>query len=222
MKKIFAIILVLVLTLSLLTACGGTIVDDVSKDDSDDGTFAYGNGTDYIANHLTGDYSITYKLSTSVSQEDAMEVICTRTSQGYYYKYAGIEALYIKNEDGYDIYYGGSEGTFAKVDFMEPIPKEDVEKQMAAIIGFMAQYSGSNISDMKKSGNETVAGRDCVKYVANIASPLGALQWIYCIDKETGVCLKYTWDMAAMGESGGFAFECSEFKTSGVVLPEYN
>ena len=226
MKKIFAIAPVLVLALSLLTACGGggnnSSGNSVNKNGGGE-KFEYGQ--DYIAQNLKGDYSITYKYS--ISGQDDLIMTHTKTSAGYYYNYMGMEGLFVKNGDKYDTYQGSAETGFTKVDFMDPLTEEEVKNDSmyslvyGMIDGFMIQY-GNDTSGMKKDGTATVAGRNCEKYTFQIAGMGAAYKYSYYIDKATGVCLKWDYDVAAGGQAASMTFECTEFKTSGVTLPSYS
>ena len=216
MRKLFVLAVVLVLGLSLI-ACGSGNGNSGGSSSSD--KFEYGNGTDYIANNLKGDYSITYKYSSS--GDDFLEITCARTSSGYYYKYAELEVLYIKNGSKYDTYYNITGNGFTKVTWIDPKTEDDVKSEFMFITGFMTHY-GSNASDMTKIGSETVAGRNCDKYKYAWSYLGSSVQYTYCIDKATGVCLKYTYDVASGGQSGNLSFECTAFKTSGITLPSYN
>ena len=221
MKKIFALVLVLILAISVFAACGG---NSNNKDKSGkDEKFEYGK--DYIAQNLKGDYSITYKYSVA-GQEDALVITHTRTSAGVYMSYGGMEMLYIKNGDKYDIYQGSSENGFVKVDFMDSVTQEEMESDALYSIAysflniFIHQYT-DNISGLKKDGSATVAGRDCEKYTFQYSGFGAAVKYTYYIDKVTGVCMKWDYDVAAAGQGGSMTFECIEFKTSGVTLPAY-
>jgi len=237
MKKIFTISLVILLAISLLSACGGNgsnngdqaggnnnsaNADNNGNNDGGEEKFEYGK--DYIAQNLKGDYSISYKYTSG--GESALTMAYAQTSEGYYYNYMGTEGLFIKNGDKYDTYQGTTESGFEKVDFMDPISEEDLKNDgtysavFSMLDGFMIKYN-ENTSDMKKDGTATVAGRDCDKYTYQIAGAGMAYKYSYYIDKATGVCLKWEYDMAAGGETGGMTFECTEFKTSDVSLPSY-
>ena len=224
MKKFLALTLVLILALSMLASCGlgEKLVNNVingGDDDGDDTPFPYGNGNDFIKENLKGDYSITYEYS--YGDEETLTVKTARTSEGYYFSYYGIESLYIKDGDKYVAYQGSAEEGFTKIDFLEPMELEEVESYTAFGTGFMSQYS-SDISGMKRDGSETVAGRDCDKYTYSIGAFGVGLKYSYSIDKATGVCLKWAYDLAAGGNSGSLSFTCTEFKTSGVTLPSYS
>lgn len=127
--------------------------------------------------------------------------------------------MYIKNGDKFDTYYNSGDG-FEKVNLVAPLTEDEVIDNLF-FIDMMWQY-GDLSSDMKKDGSETIAGRSCDKFSYQYVGIGAALKYVVCIDKQTDVCLKWTYDIASAGGSGGFSFECTEFKTSGVTLPSYN
>lgn len=235
MKKIIICICTLALLLSL-AACGtgektpsenagndNTSQTDPSKTDdkSEDSAFDYtGN---YIDVHLKGDYSITYKMMSSEAGEDdtSYSVKMMRTSEGYYAMLGeDTEMLYIKNGDKYDMYMGDSENGFEPYAGVT-LSEDEVKAQTQAFLGYMSAYSQFGDS-LKNSGNVTIAGRSCIKYSYDYTALGASAKAEYCIDEETGVCMKYFVEGKSGGESGSYQFECTEFKTSGVALPKHS
>ena len=234
--KIMTFGLAILLIASLLSACFGRNIgryipdndpdnssnsgsNNESPDKSEGGgakeDFKYGNGKDYILKNLKGDFSITYEVTGS-SSDDVYEIIYARTSEGYYINFPGMDMgpmLYIKNGDKYDLYLKNGD-VFEKIDVMDPVDEEQVQGPMLG--GFMTSYGG--LSGFERKGSETIAGRDCDKFELSAAGMGAAVRQIYCIDKETGVCMKFSLDAAAEGQVGNVNFECIEFKTSGVTL----
>ena len=233
MKKILTLGLALILIVSLLTACfvrsnpsnvpppssgGNNNSSSGNSGSSDKDDFQYGNGKDYISENLKGDFSISYEVSGS-SSDDVYKVTYARTSEGYYIDFPGMDMgpmLYIKNGDKYDLYLK-NEDVFEIIDFLDPVEEEQVQAPMLG--GFMTSYG--NLSGFERDGSETIAGRDCERFVLSGAGFGAAVRQIYCIDKATGVCMKFSMDAAMEGQSGNVTFECTEFKTSGVKLPDY-
>ena len=243
LKRSFVLAVLILFILPQITACG--IIENIAariprdlaplidsgndkKDPSDDSVkttkekFKYGRAEDYIKSHLTGDYSITYSYSTSETDE-LLKSVVTRTAEGYYMSMMGMERLFIKNGDTYDMYYPNGEEGFKKVDFLDPITEEEIEKELYGMgsQNFMRQYDLAS-SDLEEEGTEMIAGRNCDKYSSKEANVAFAYKYTYWIDQETGVCMKFTFDMAAKNMFGGMSFECTEFKTSDVKLPEHD
>ena len=180
--------------------------------------FKYGKSGDYVANHLPESFSITYRVSQG-KEDEFYEMSYTRTPEGHYLNFMTLNTLYIKNGDTYDTYFVVDDN-FQKLDFMDPKSEKDVLSEMDIVYKPMSEYS--TWSNLNKEGDETVAGRSCERYKSS-ASAMGVAAYgvNFYIDKETGICLKYTIDIAAGGSLSNMTFECTEFKTSGVSLPDY-
>ncbi len=187
----------------------------------DDTAFNYtGN---YINDHLKGDYSITYKMISSETGEDDTNasVKMMRTNEGYYIKIdEDSEMMYIKNGDKYDMYLGDEENGFELCEGIS-FNEEDVIAQTQIFLGYMNAYSQWDDS-LKKDGSENIAGRSCDRFSYEYGVLGTKAKAEYCIDKETGVCLKYYIEGSSGGEGGSYQFECTEFRTNGITLPKYN
>lgn len=226
MKKIAMFLLVLVMMLSLVACKGGK--DPVVGPDGGDNqpvggeeeSFNYND--EYIAKHLNGDYLISYKLTTTDSADSGSDftILMMHNSEGYYIKISeDTEILYLKNGDMYDMYLPNGDNQFEKIPDIS-YTEEDVKTQSQAFMGYMSAYS--TFSDyLKKSGSATVAGRSCIKYKYDYSAFGVKVKGEYCIDKETGVCLKYVFEGSSGGEIGSYQFECTEFKTRGISLPSH-
>ena len=250
MKKAIACTLVLLLAAALLSACGSAVKnarqivslaseladadssggsrsgrsiatgsgsDGSGSNDADD-DFVYGNGTDYIASHLTGDFSITYRLTTSADDSGSADLTMMRSSEGYLIRSGITDILYVKNGDVYDIYFPTDDG-YQLLDFLDPASEEQIQSNLVTMYSLMAHYS--DVSGLKKDGDEVIAGRNCDIYKESAAGMGMAVGMSYSIDKETGVCLKTTFDAAMAGNIMNMTFECTEFLTSGVTLPAH-
>lgn len=223
MKKLLCCLLALILILSL-AACGGA--EKPSEDPGeqiDPGTEKFEYGTDYINSKLAGDYSISYKVSSTESKEETLTYTTTmiHTSAGYYLSMGGdSQLLFIKNGDSYDMYMYDSENGFEKVDGMT-LSEDEVKTQTFAFSGYMTSYAQFEDS-LKKVGSQTIAGRSCDAYAFDYSGLGVAMKYEYCIDKATGVCMKFQISASTSEGSGQYTFECTEFLTSGVSLPAYN
>ena len=228
MKRLFTVLLMVLLIFSLLCACGGKDknqgdnidinptgdVGETADPGIEEGPFAYGNGKDYIANNL-GDFSIVYKCVASGGGEfSEYEIKGARTAEGYFVSIGGLEQLYIKNGNTYDEYLNFGSG-FEK---LGTATAEEAENSFSIVFDFLVAYK-NDTDNMQKVGTETIAGRNCDKYAYKVSGMEISTQWTYCIDKETGVCLKWDVDLSTMEGFVGITFECTEFKTSGAVLP---
>ena len=227
-RKLTTLLLALLMIVAAaftLAACGG----GGGKGDP----YEYGDAKSYINTKLTGDYSITYKFGASENGQvsDSSYYKTVRTAQGFYFSAESDSAsdldtsgaLYIKDGNKYYSYtYSSSESKFKKYGD-EALDAEYVEDSLVYLSSwFMAFYGIYGSDEMKPAGSEKVAGRTCNKYTYKYGIPLiGSVQYNFSIDKETGVCMKFSYKGKAMGDSAGITFECTEFLTSGVSLPAY-
>jgi len=171
---------------------------------------------DYIDQHLTGDFAVSYDSVTEGSGT-AERYALTRTAEGYYLEAVTTVMLYLKSGDGYDCYMRLSDGKFQKV---APATQAQVDSSVAAVTDMFVQHVGQSWG-LKYAGTETIAGRDCDKYAAEVPSGGGSLTVAYWIDKATGVCLKYDYISHSPGETQNLGFVALEFKTSNVTLPSH-
>ena len=218
MKKILGLALTLMLVLASalpLVACD--LIGEIGNNSGGNKTEEFTYGQDYINKNLAGDYWIIYSITRYENGDsESITAEVRRTSKGYYYAYDDFEMLFIKNGNGYDWYYG-YDGDFQP---WGTATEDEATMHMGMGLGYMNAYSSYG-SSMERSGSETVAGRDCAKYVYNYNYPFAAYKYkyTYCIDKKTGVCLKVTIEVQGQGQKAGYEFLCTKFQTSGVSLP---
>jgi hypothetical protein len=232
MKKIIltAILLMLIAALTLsLSACDfAGLLSGLTGEDGEGGSFEY--DSDYITEHLTGDYTITYKV-TFYSTGEAPAVSnqkITRTSAGYYFETRGTSEgeveeesrLYVKTGSEYYLYQYNEDDDIYVLEHSTPYDEETMKQQVTAYMSYLSMHSEQ--SGLKSDGTDTVAGRSCDKYKYSISLlGMAGMAYSYSIDKETGVCLKYAIDVSGGGQKTGYEFLCTEFNTTSAVLPEF-
>lgn len=225
MKKRIALIMVLIMILAAvftLAACDGGNGGDGGNNGE-----KFGYGENYIKEHLTGDYWLIYTITADYgSGAESYTVEQRRVGKNYYFavkdEYGDLEEmLFIQNGQMYDYYireYDDAEFKIVPGQFDE----ETAMIYMDAMLGYMAWYGASGDS-FKRNGSETVAGRDCAKYTFDYTFPVYNYKYTYtyCIDKATGVCLKFSVTIKGAGEKFDNDFVCTKFQTTGVTLPKY-
>ena len=172
MKKVLLLITILVLTL-ISAACTSNKkassadiqnpieekqqTEEPNQEDKNNSTeFSYGGN--YIDDNLKGDYSISYKITSSeTNQEDSgFEVKMMRTNAGYYVSMdENTEMLYIKNGDKYDMYLGDSENGFEPYAGVS-LTEEEVKAQAQMFLSYMSAYAEFKDSLIRK-GSQTIA-----------------------------------------------------------------
>jgi len=222
-KKILmtiGIIIISVVLLFALTGCGKNDNTEKPSNSNNSGSgdvFEYGQ--EYINNNLK-DYWLEYTITSYENgNTDSATMEVRKTEQGYYWAVDGSSMLFIKNGDKYDMYME-SDGSYVNSGVQQE--KDAVEGMMSGITTYMMGYAGYS-SELKKSGTEVIAGRTCDKYIMEYSYPgyNYKYNYIYYIDKETGVGLKFTMDIVSGSEKVGYEFEATKFETSGVTLPSY-
>ncbi len=168
---------------------------------------------EYVAENLPMTYSITYNSSESGEPE-----VCSLTvaEQGYFSINHGNEELYILNENGtYYSCHKNDNGIFTPVPIERP--KDTVEAWTGSVTNLFTRYQYGP-QNYHLIGSEVVAGIECEVYsnFLNTANAgLSEYQDVYYIEPDTGICMKY--------ENGRHEheFECTEFKTENITLPEH-
>jgi len=182
----------------------------------ENGGFAYGQ--EFMENNLKGDYSITFRMTSSEAEGGSLQVFM-RTSEGYCMSvgeggYGGFKTLYLRDGDMYSAYIDWGDGF---IDYGTELSREEVESNFS-FIGTMSQVTEIYGGILKKAGTETVAGRSCDKYSATVSAEGMTGKVSYCFDKQTGILMKWSTE----SPEGSMVYECIEFKTSGVTLPALN
>ena len=233
MKKLHLLWIVLALTLALalvLSACGVNlvkpIIDSGTNDNNDDnsGTIDDKNALETVTQKVdalaaaNGLY-VRYKVQSDTNKEDGnVDVIMAFGRKGeLYYWCIDDEESYLDLCDGKaDMYSKEKEGNWEKSD-LSILGSEylnTVKMAYTPLFSLMSAYSGMIDSGMTK-GTETVAGRQCDKYVTTDATIAGMGNLTICVDRETGICLRLTGKASTTtGASAWATIECVEFKTS--------
>jgi len=229
MKKVLAFTLVLVLALSLLTACGGNSNTPSGGDPTGSGDPTSTPGTsqgadstpggdpnggsnfkysrEYVDKNLTGDFHIIYEYEDNGGKQVWTGI---RTKDGFYFKMDIEEILCIKKGDVYVCYEHGD------YEDSDEMTLDEINEWAEYFWDLMVGYDNgaTDADEFKIAGAEKIAGRDCEKFTYEGE----ALNIEFWIDKTTGVCLKGKQEFSG----NTISFECTTFKTSGVTLPKPN
>ncbi|MEQ8198861.1 MAG: hypothetical protein ABRQ27_12770 [Clostridiaceae bacterium] len=237
MKKITVLLLSFVLIFSLAgcaksssettdsdnnnsTDSGNTI----TADNNDQEEFQYSD--EYVSAHLGNEYAVAYKFAYFENNKETNTTVITikKSDKGYYFNLGDAsenavdsEFMYVKENDKYVICTKGDNGVFSKVSGVT-MTEDEIKATAEGTLSYMSFYK-TFVDDLNKVGTETICGRVCDKYSMKSYNTATSVFIEFCIDKETGVCLKYTVDAKDWNERGGFNFECIEFKTANVELP---
>ena len=178
------------------------------------------------ANGVFVKYEITSK---SDGEDDVTVVIAFGAKDKVFYVNSGEEETYIDLSDDtkFIVYNKDEEGEWTKMStpyddeyFTKEQADEFVQAYFTLISSYMTQYQAFENLEATKS-SETVAGRSCDKYTVKQATIGYSINYSFCIDKATGICMKWTVEGNSTEGSGYASFECKEFKTNyTITLPE--
>lgn len=218
MKKILVLLLTLTLLLSLVSC------NNESNDNEGDST---SENTEVVMDKCFTEpidmtdlpENFSFKYSYGGVDDDKTNTTVVRTAEGVYINSDGSgETVYLKNSDGkYEVYEKNEEGKYEKSDSEDALFGDDDLLTGVTSITYLASYI-EHFSLLTDSGKETVAGRECTKYVGKYEVSGMSIDAEYCVDDLTGLCIKYI----ITGEifmNGGLKYECTEFSTGGAKLP---
>ncbi len=220
MKKLIVFALCILCSLSLFSCkndkADSTDTSDTQGAQSSSGTqVIYDN--DYIKEHLPDSYTITYNVT---EKDESITCSVTKTNEGVLIDIGdGDPILFIRNEEkeGYDMYSKGSESSYTKMDMGGVVITDAIVNQsLVSFSGWFTAYQ-SRSEQLVADGTGNVADHECYKYKYIESEDSYAM---YYTDIKTGVCLKYE-PFNIKDEEFNYTFECTEFKTENISLPEY-
>lgn len=90
---------------------------------------------------------------------------------------------------------------------------EQLNSSFISGLVFAVYDNSAFLGKLAKSGTETIAGRTCDKWTYSMALGADSVSFAYCLDRELGICMKYT------VETGGTtaSYEVTAFNTSPAV-----
>ncbi len=222
---LFTVILVVCITATFV-ACG-------NKEADEEGGASIAADYDYTLienkiNEIAGTDGIFIKLHAQTSAtgetDRSFDIALGIKNDIYYFKDQENEYYYDLSSDVKAVVYSKEDGVWSKEEtaynaYLTKAQYVQVAKGASAgIIGYMGFYSGLSGNAVKSSA--TVAGRACDKYTIKETAAASAYSLEVCIDKATGVCLKYAASGAVPTARAGVSLECTEFNTSYTpVLP---
>jgi len=224
-KTAIAMLLALILTFSL-TACGDKDKTKVNDKNINSETEKMKFDKDYIKNNMPEEYEISYKILSKegTGKDESITITMAKTSKGVYFKTDESEQLLLKTDKGYQQYnYDSEQSKFVpSMDYSDPnaifFQEEMINTLTAAFTCYFGYYSPYK-DVIKKYGTEKICGRKCTKYKYD-SSTLGYnLKYEFCVDNETGICMRSITEVKAGTDVASANFECTGFKTSGVELP---
>ena len=118
--------------------------------------------------------------------------------------------MFDKNEEGVWV---RSEIIYAETGMTREQMKANCELQASAIFNYLGSYEQFNGQKMKKT-TTTVAGRECDEFNISVGFMGYGMNYIFAVDPETGMCLKWSVSASAGIEgSASVSFTCNKFET---------
>jgi len=226
MKKKVLILAIAVLTVFAVLSLAACNLVQVTGGDASISSDYNADTTQRNVNNIrtNNGYRIQYRLTAESTGEDAENTTDTLTlaakNDVYYIKNSNVEEAYydLSNNDYASVYTKGENGwTLTIRAYDDNYTKADAKEAFTAFESYFVMYA--TLDEGLEKSSATVAGRACDKYswgvsmnfLVNVSAKSEC-----CIDKETGICLKWAASASASGigvdsGSGSANFECTEF-----------
>lgn len=230
-KKYISIIIATMLMFSL-AACGEKEDKEEDKTTKASESTQIVYGEEYIKNHAPKEYKLSYKISVteegSKTTEAPYTITIAKNSEGVYLKMADMEQVFLKRDNGYEQFvYDSNTAEWTSLSTLGGIEaddsayltQEEVDDLTTSFTTYFVYYTDFK-DEMKYDGKEDYLGRKCEKYKYKGGIPGYNAQYDILIDKETGICLKFSTTVKAAGDMASANFETTEFVTSGIELPK--
>lgn len=151
----------------------------------------------------------------------AEKIIYAETPTAFFYCGDGDELIvdfsddtkavtYTKQEDGKWLM---TETVYEEAGITREQMEESCSYYTIALFGYLGNYKMFEGAPMKKT-SEKVAGRECDQFSYSIGLFGYGMEYTFCIDIETGMCLSWKLGASAGAEgSGSTEFTCKKFET---------
>ena len=219
MKKIFAIIIAAMMMLSL-TSCGfvnikgeevelnydtAKMQENLEKLRNEDGIYV----ELLITSYESGDKPVMSTMAYAETED--MFYFKGEESESYYdFSDDTKTVMYDKNEDGVWV---RSEVVYSETGMTREQMEASCELQASSIFTYLDMYEQFNGQKMKKSTVE-IAGRTCDEFNVSIGILGYGMSYIFAVDPETGMCLKWQISASAgMEGSASASFTCNKFES---------
>ena len=219
MKKILAILLAAMMLLSL-SSCGfvnikgeevelnydtAKMQENLEKLRNEDGIYV----ELLITSYESGDKPVMSTMAYAETED--MFYFKGEKSESYYdFTDDTKTVMYDKNEEGVWV---RSEVVYSETGMTREQMETSCELQASSIFTYLDMYEQFNGQKMKKSTVE-IAGRTCDEFNVSIGILGYGMSYVFAVDPETGMCLKWSFSASAgMEGSASVSFTCNKFET---------
>ena len=219
MKKLFAIIIATMILLSL-SSCGfvnikgeevelnydtAKMQENLEKLRNEDGIYV----ELLITSYESGDKPVMSTMAYAETED--MFYFKGEESESYYdFTDDTKTVMYDKNEEGVWV---RSEIVYSETGMTREQMETSCELQASSIFTYLDMYEQFNGQKMKKSTVE-IAGRTCDEFNVSIGILGYGMSYIFAVDPETGMCLKWQISASAgMEGSASASFTCNKFES---------
>ena len=219
MKKLFAIIIATMMLLSL-SSCGfvnikgeevelnydtAKMQENLEKLRNEDGIYV----ELLITSYESGDKPVMSTMAYAETED--MFYFKGEESESYYdFTDDTKTVMYDKNEEGVWV---RSEVVYSETGMTREQMETSCELQASSIFTYLDMYEQFNGQKMKKSTVE-IAGRTCDEFNVSIGILGYGMSYIFAVDPETGMCLKWQISASAgMEGSASASFTCNKFES---------
>lgn len=223
MKKLLALFIAALMLLSL-TACN--LGDSLGQKDGDEVMMEYDQEEmQEKLDKLKNEKGVLIEMTvTSTETGEAPEVgtiTYAENKDAFYFKSEEDEIMFdFSNPDKCVTYEKNTDGTWEKYDTVyaeSGITREQMEASASlytmALTGYLGNYS-QFAGQMMTVTSDKVAGRNCDKFTYSMMFMGVGVEYTFCVDKETGMCLEWKMKAAAgMEGSATVEYTCTRFET---------
>ena len=219
MKKLFAIIIATMMLLSL-SSCGfvnikgeevelnydtAKMQENLEKLRNEDGIYV----ELLITSYESGDKPVMSTMAYAETED--MFYFKGEESESYYdFTDDTKTVMYDKNEEGVWV---RSEIVYSETGMTREQMETSCELQASSIFTYLDMYEQFNGQKMKKSTVE-IAGRTCDEFNVSIGILGYGMSYVFAVDPETGMCLKWQISASAgMEGSASASFTCNKFES---------
>ena len=162
-------------------------------------------------------------VSDGGGADESTSFVYAESKDAFYYKEGENEILFdFSHADKCVTYEKNADGAWEKQDtiYADGVTREMMEEQVAlyelALTGYFGNHAGL-AGQTVQTASVQVAGRDCDMYTYSAVAMGVSIEYVFCVDRETGMCLKWEMNAADGMEAASAEYVCTRFETPYVI-----